>query len=733
MNKIFSVLVALMMTISLLPKTVFAAPMLPAQTELGQLKVCKVAGSDAMLGKLFTFRVGGNSYNIPAGHNPYGFCVLAGQYPLNTKVTVEEVIPDGYYVSDIDVKPGRSISRNEPQGIVVIQVGPGVTEVIYTNDEIGSPTPSSPPPTKTSTPTPGCAPNCTPTATSIPQGRMQICKEADGAGVSGYFAFQFDDRKRVVPVGACAGMISVKAGNLTITELAQPGYTLTDVYTIPANRLVSKNLKDGSAIVKIVQGGVSSQTIVVFRNRAVSVTATPTNTPTSTATSTPTGGVTPTFTPTSTPTGGVTPTFTPTGSVTPTATTPPSVCPPSVIYADFSGVPMGASVEGLGAVAPYLNIDAKGTAVKVQQATDPIFYYAPNGSPDINGGLSGNGGFSDLETKTARQPHLYNFTFAPGVTVTNFSLHMLDYADWNPSLSTSHYASLTAYDAGGNVVSKEEVSFETLAQESPRSSSLYGDLWITGDAATAPLGQPGNWIWNVSGNGIVRVVLEFGVGYDPNVAFDLLYFTTECASCQSVFSTDFSGVAAGQSVEGLGAVAPYLNIDAKGTAVKVQQATDPIFYYAPNGSPDINGGLSGNGGFSDLETKTARQPHLYNFTFAPGVTVTNFSLHMLDYADWNPSLSTSHYASLTAYDAGGNVVSKEEVSFETLAQESPRSSSLYGDLWITGDAATAPLGQPGNWIWNVSGNGIVRVVLEFGVGYDPNVAFDLLYFGIVCQ
>jgi len=26
----------------------------------------------------------------------------------------------------------------------------------------------------------------------------------------------------------------------------------------------------------------------------------------------------------------------------------------------------------------------------------------------------------------------------------------------------------------------------------------------------------------------VRVVLEFGVGYDPNVALDLLFFTTEC-------------------------------------------------------------------------------------------------------------------------------------------------------------------------------------------------------------
>jgi hypothetical protein len=63
----------------------------------------------------------------------------------------------------------------------------------------------------------------------------------------------------------------------------------------------------------------------------------------------------------------------------------------------------------------------------------------------------------------------------------------------------------------------------------------------------------------------------------------------------------------------------------------------------------------------------------------------------------------------------------------------PRSSNIYGDLRFNGDAVTAPRGQPGNWIWNVSGNGIVRVVLEFGPGYDQNVAFDLLTFSIVCR
>ena len=183
-------------------------------------------------------------------------------------------------------------------------------------------------------------------------------------------------------------------------------------------------------------------------------------------------------------------------------------------------------MEGLGKVSPYLNIDAKGVARKVSQAAPPTIYLAPPGSGNINGGLAGDGGFSDVETKDARGAHLYTFTFAPGVSVTNFSLHMLDYGDWNPSLSSSHYASMTAYDVNGNEIpsAKEELSYTTPTDNLPRSSNLYGDLRFNGDAVAAPVGQPGNWIWNVSGNGITRIVLEFGAGHDPNIAFDLLRY-----------------------------------------------------------------------------------------------------------------------------------------------------------------------------------------------------------------
>jgi hypothetical protein len=60
----------------------------------------------------------------------------------------------------------------------------------------------------------------------------------------------------------------VNAGTLTITEVARAGYAVTDIYTIPADRLISKDLNARSVTVTIVQGTASSQTIVIFRNRA---------------------------------------------------------------------------------------------------------------------------------------------------------------------------------------------------------------------------------------------------------------------------------------------------------------------------------------------------------------------------------------------------------------------------------------------------------------------------------
>jgi len=101
---------------------------------------------------------------------------------------------------------------------------------------------------------------------------MQICKEADGAGVSGDFVFRYNSKSKTVPVGACSLIFSINAGTVTIKEDAKAGYTVSDVYTIPADRLISKDINNRSVSVTIVAGNAATQTIVVFVNRAVTLT-----------------------------------------------------------------------------------------------------------------------------------------------------------------------------------------------------------------------------------------------------------------------------------------------------------------------------------------------------------------------------------------------------------------------------------------------------------------------------
>jgi hypothetical protein len=230
--------------------------------EVGQLKVCKVAGAGVAAGTVFTITVNGTPYQVPAGKDN-GLCVLAGQFALNSQVTVQETIPAGYIVHRIEVKPSaRLVSKNVGQGLVVVKIGSGVTEAIFTNRGEGIPT-ATPQPTRTPG---GTKP---PTATPQVTGRLQVCKEAGDEGLSGNFTFTFAGKTRTIPVGTCTSLIVVPAGQLTITEQAKAGYVLTDVYTIPSNRLISTDLNNRTATVTIVQGNAASQTIVVFVNSPI--------------------------------------------------------------------------------------------------------------------------------------------------------------------------------------------------------------------------------------------------------------------------------------------------------------------------------------------------------------------------------------------------------------------------------------------------------------------------------
>jgi hypothetical protein len=71
-------------------------------------------------------------------------------------------------------------------------------------------------------------------------------------------------------VGTCSSLIfNIQPGTLTVTEDARAGYQVADIYTIPADRLISKNISGRSATVNILANGgdASLQTVVVFVNR----------------------------------------------------------------------------------------------------------------------------------------------------------------------------------------------------------------------------------------------------------------------------------------------------------------------------------------------------------------------------------------------------------------------------------------------------------------------------------
>lgn len=207
---------------------------------------------------------------------------------------------------------------------------------------------------------------------------------------------------------------------------------------------------------------------------------------------------------------------------------------PVRICADFSGLAEGASVEGLGTVDLYLNIHTPdGNAVKI--VADPVTNtYGAFGAGNtacgdastLNGGIADGGGFSNVVALQGQDAHSYTFEFS--VPISEFSLHMLDYGDWNPSRASLHLAMMKAYNNGGGEVDEAVISYTSDGLGNPRVSD-YGDLLCNnGDALTEP-GGPGNWTWVVLGVGITKVELTFPTGYDPGIGFDNLCFTIyEC-------------------------------------------------------------------------------------------------------------------------------------------------------------------------------------------------------------
>ena len=114
------------------------------------------------------------------------------------------------------------------------------------------------------------------------------------------------------------------------------------------------------------------------------------------------------------------------------------------------------------------------------------------------------------------------------------------------------------------------------------------------------------------------------------------------ASSQEV-CVDFGSKAAGDSVNGLGAVHPRLYISSTNNARVVKEGADPIAYggnlLGINNVP--NACIGPGAGFADLGAAAGNfsvdsRLHDYVFTFAPGTSVSEFSLRIVDHGDFNP-------------------------------------------------------------------------------------------------
>jgi hypothetical protein len=209
------------------------------------------------------------------------------------------------------------------------------------------------------------------------------------------------------------------------------------------------------------------------------------------------------------------------------------------VHIDFESVQQGTSVEGLGtvhelldidAVHELLDIDAGGNGMVVGEGLFPSAYGGGLNNW-LNGCLGNPGGYTYGEVSHYGQGfadvdkwHDYLFSFAAGTTVSQFSITMLDFGDYNPTSSDYHEVRLAAYDADGYLVDEDVLAYDSVPKINPPEHRY------TGDACYAMPGDLGNYTFEVAGAGITWVVLEITAGIDPHIAFDDISFT----ACEDV-------------------------------------------------------------------------------------------------------------------------------------------------------------------------------------------------------
>jgi len=212
-----------------------------------QLKICKIAGDETLIGSRYSFTANGAPFSVTAGADP-GHCVLAGRYRAGTSVTVTEAPSAGQAVDSISIAPS---SRTFVSGgsdflgrSATLTLGPGETVVTYTNI-LATP------------------------------GLLKICKAGAGTGLATFTVsgprgtapgITTGSDTVMVPVGGCAlaPQSYPYAGIQTITETPMAGFSVSGITVADADRLVagSVNLAGGSVGAYIGSG----VTVATFTN-----------------------------------------------------------------------------------------------------------------------------------------------------------------------------------------------------------------------------------------------------------------------------------------------------------------------------------------------------------------------------------------------------------------------------------------------------------------------------------
>jgi hypothetical protein len=229
----------------------------------GILKICKVAGPGVDVGQLFTFTVspapiagtGSATVTVPAGAGPGGTCVIVGEFPHSTVVTITETLPVGIATS-FTIVPASEARTCPPDGpnVACAHISGGlVTEVTFTN-------------------------------VVVAPGILKICKVAGtGITVGGLFTFNVSPAPIAgtgsatvqVPAGPAPGGFCVIVGSfpastvVTITETLLIGLAPPVTAVVPAGeaRICPPGTPVNSACAHV--SGFGLVTEVTFTNRVL--------------------------------------------------------------------------------------------------------------------------------------------------------------------------------------------------------------------------------------------------------------------------------------------------------------------------------------------------------------------------------------------------------------------------------------------------------------------------------